>query len=346
MSSYWVTSPMSSAPWVRKRARTSSMSSTANMIRRMPNVFTGAFFGSTLTAAGAWNLSSSSRPWPSGVRIIAISHRTFSSPTTRSTQRPSTGISPSNSIPSSTKKAFAASRSSTTIRTLSIRLSVMSFLPTPSTPPRCSTPNRCGQSFDDVVRLQDERRGNGQAYGLGGLAIDNQLERRRLLDRKITRLRALQDLVNVSGGTPVHVQIVRTVRHEAAGVDVLPRRIYRGHADPRHRLDEASTVRREQRGIRVQHTVDAAQSLEGGGKIVCAAHWHRFELNAQHACSRLRSLELHCIRRMRRMREHRYPFRRGNELLEELHTLSGHIRSAEIDRHSCDVAARVSQTGD
>src|SRR5215470_1016278 len=56
MSSYWATSPMSSAPWVRKRARTSSMSSTANMMRRMPSVFTGAVFGSPLTAAGASNV--------------------------------------------------------------------------------------------------------------------------------------------------------------------------------------------------------------------------------------------------------------------------------------------------
>src|SRR5262249_44854569 len=77
-----------------------------------------------------------------GVRIIAISHRTLSSPTIRSTQRPSTGISPSSSIPSSTKKAFAASRSSTTMRTLSIRLSVMSFLSTLASRYQCSSVHR------------------------------------------------------------------------------------------------------------------------------------------------------------------------------------------------------------
>src|SRR5437016_2294744 len=33
----------SSAPWLRRRATTSSMSSTANMMRRMPSVFAGAF---------------------------------------------------------------------------------------------------------------------------------------------------------------------------------------------------------------------------------------------------------------------------------------------------------------
>src|SRR5215217_7164652 len=46
----------------------------------------------------------------------------------RSTEGPSTVVSPSNSIPSSTKNAIAASRSSTTMRTLSIRRIVMVVL--------------------------------------------------------------------------------------------------------------------------------------------------------------------------------------------------------------------------
>src|SRR6266571_3109882 len=121
MSSYCAISPTSSAPWLRRRATTSSMSSTANMMRRMPSVFAGALSGSALTAGGVWNFVSSSRLWPSGVRIMAMSARTSLSPTTRSTQRPSTGASPSSSIPSSAKNALAASRSSTTMRTLSIR---------------------------------------------------------------------------------------------------------------------------------------------------------------------------------------------------------------------------------
>src|SRR6266536_2376233 len=45
MSLYCATSPTSSAPWLRRRATTSSMSSTANMMRRMPSVFAGALSG-------------------------------------------------------------------------------------------------------------------------------------------------------------------------------------------------------------------------------------------------------------------------------------------------------------
>src|SRR5213594_915309 len=43
MSSYCAISPTSSAPWLRRRATTSSMSSTANMMRRMQRVRRRAF---------------------------------------------------------------------------------------------------------------------------------------------------------------------------------------------------------------------------------------------------------------------------------------------------------------
>src|SRR3954454_2729286 len=119
---------MSSAPWARMRATTASMPSTANMTRRMPSVFTGASTGPNRIALGVWNLSSS-MPCPSGVRIIARVARTSSSPISFPTKGPSTVVSPSSSRPSSMKNALTASRSSTTMRTLSIRLSVISFLP-------------------------------------------------------------------------------------------------------------------------------------------------------------------------------------------------------------------------
>ena len=72
-------------------------------------------------AAGVWYSVSSTLLWPSGVRIIAISLRMPSSPTVRSAKRPSIGALPSSSMPSSVKNATAASRSSTTMATLSIR---------------------------------------------------------------------------------------------------------------------------------------------------------------------------------------------------------------------------------
>src|SRR5581483_12214225 len=74
---------------------------------------------------GARKREISSRLWPSGVRIMAISTRMPRNPVTPSAHSPSIGARPSGSRPSSVKNAMAASMSSTTMPTLSIRLTVM-----------------------------------------------------------------------------------------------------------------------------------------------------------------------------------------------------------------------------
>ena len=89
-------------------------------------MFGGAIAGSISTSFGLRNFVSSSRPCPSGVRIITMSTWTLSSPLTRSTHGPSTGISPSSVMPSAVKKAIAPARSSTTTLTWSNLLMVMS----------------------------------------------------------------------------------------------------------------------------------------------------------------------------------------------------------------------------
>ena len=116
-SLYCATSPRSSAPWTRRRATVSWMSSTANMRRCRPSVLGGGFSGSARAAAGVWYLVSSSLPWPSGVRIIAISLRKCRRVAmVRSAQRPSICPLPSSSMPRRlVKNATAASRSSTTM---------------------------------------------------------------------------------------------------------------------------------------------------------------------------------------------------------------------------------------
>src|SRR6266516_2908200 len=62
LSSYWATSPTSSAPLARRRATASSTLSTVNMTLRRPSVFGGAIAGSISTSFGLRNFVSSSRP--------------------------------------------------------------------------------------------------------------------------------------------------------------------------------------------------------------------------------------------------------------------------------------------
>src|SRR6185295_18285009 len=55
-------------------------------------------------------------------------------------------------------------------------------------------------SLDHLIRPLEERLGDRQAEGLGGLEVDDQLELGGLLDREIARLRVLEDLVHVGRG--------------------------------------------------------------------------------------------------------------------------------------------------
>src|SRR5512143_479410 len=63
----------------------------------------------------------------------------------------------------------------------------------------------------------EERRRNRQAERLGGLQVDKQFESGRLLDRKIARVRASQDLIDVDGGTMVVADEIRRIGHQTAG---------------------------------------------------------------------------------------------------------------------------------
>src|SRR5262249_60804762 len=50
--------------------------------------------------------------------------------------------------------------------------------------------------FDHLIRPQQQRRRDGEAEGLGGLQIDDELELGGLLDGKVRRLGALEDAID------------------------------------------------------------------------------------------------------------------------------------------------------
>src|SRR5947199_5986182 len=70
-------------------------------------------------------------------------------------------------------------------------------------------------SFDDSIRPVQHRLRNRHADLLGCLEVDHQLKLRWLLDRKIGRLRALEDLVDVGSSPPRQIDTARPVHDEA-----------------------------------------------------------------------------------------------------------------------------------
>src|SRR5262245_134597 len=79
-------------------------------------------------------------------------------------------------------------------------------------------------SFDHLVGAGENRVWHGQAEGLGGLEIDDELEPGRQLDRQLARLGTLEDAIDIGGRTPVAVGEVLAVADQSSGLYVLPER--------------------------------------------------------------------------------------------------------------------------
>src|SRR5262249_58785564 len=86
------------------------------------------------------------------------------------------------------------------------------------------------RSFDYLVGAAEQGWRHVEAEGLGRDQVDDQLEFGRLLDRKVCRLRAAQNLVDKVGGAAIEVQKVRSIRHQTACFEITALRINRRQA--------------------------------------------------------------------------------------------------------------------
>src|SRR5262249_33049590 len=77
----------------------------------------------------------------------------------------------------------------------------------------------CTDLFNHLVGGREQPVGNLEAERLCGLEIDRQLVLDRVLHRKVGRLLALEDAIDVTGRAPVRVGRVGGVGDEAAGGD-------------------------------------------------------------------------------------------------------------------------------
>src|SRR5215510_7533833 len=114
---------------------------------------------------------------------------------------------------------------------------------------------------------------DGQTKGLGGLEVDDQLERGRLLDRQFAGLGPLENLVDVSGGMPKAIGEVRTIGHEAARGPIFPAHEHRGQPVFERKVDELpSGVWRD--GVADEDRVDPSlrDLRDGIPKIVTSSY--------------------------------------------------------------------------
>src|SRR5215831_19039521 len=110
--------------------------------------------------------------------------------------------------------------------------------------------------FDHLVGTGQDRWRHGETECLRGLEVDHQLECGRLLDRQISRLRALE---NLSGGntdlTPGAGE-ARSIANQASGSDEFPRKVDRWYR-------VASSQRNELFAAVVEHRIRADDEPAG-----------------------------------------------------------------------------------
>src|SRR5438128_815872 len=72
-------------------------------------------------------------------------------------------------------------------------------------------PCPCTPLLDHLIRLEEERRGDGEAQSLGGLEVNDQLKPHGLLHRQVAGLGPLENLVHIGRRTAPAIQRVVTV---------------------------------------------------------------------------------------------------------------------------------------
>src|SRR6516225_2940972 len=145
---------------------------------------------------------------------------------------------------------------------------------------------RLAHSFDHLVGAADERQRDGQPERSRGLEIDDQLDFRRLLDRQVARLLALEDAADINPGLTIHVRKAAIIAHQAPGRGEFAKLKDRGHAMTHRQRGEMFAAADEQ-SVGADHEtagLEFEQSGEGGVEIALAAGIEN--RNVQSQCAR------------------------------------------------------------
>src|SRR5258707_2929523 len=137
--------------------------------------------------------------------------------------------------------------------------------------------------FNHIVSLGEQRGRHGEQEAIRGLAIYDEFELGRLLDRKVGGLGDLQDFVHESGSAPEKVDEARAVGHQAPLVRDLAKAIRGWKAAAGSQGHDPGSIRKSEgviegnEGLRVASRGSAERRLE----VLGSAHIERLKRHAQ-----------------------------------------------------------------
>jgi hypothetical protein len=100
--------------------------------------------------------------------------------------------------------------------------------------------------FDHLIGAAKQRKRYGNAEGLGGFQIDDQIDLSDLLNRKISRLLPLENSANVFSEYTIRFRVIGSVTHETAGHWKLAVRINGWHCVLGCQIDKPITLGQEE----------------------------------------------------------------------------------------------------
>src|SRR4051812_49783184 len=114
--------------------------------------------------------------------------------------------------------------------------------------------------LDDLCRLLERRWLDRDAERLGGLQVDHAVKLCWLLNRQVSGLCALEDLVHIRRRPAPQLEDARREPKQPAGLSVLLERVRRREPIPLDKLEDLFEVERDQRVVQDDHRVGAPGS--------------------------------------------------------------------------------------
>jgi len=134
--------------------------------------------------------------------------------------------------------------------------------------------------LDHLVRLEEERRGNREAEGLGDLEVDDQFQLHEPLNGQVTRPGTFQDLVHVDRSTLSKLATAVAIGNEAPSLGKSPLLAHSGEPVRGRKVHDLLEVRVKRPLIRYEERVGT--TFDDGGKdcveLIGMAHRHALQL--------------------------------------------------------------------
>src|SRR5215467_4912727 len=137
-----------------------------------------------------------------------------------------------------------------------------------------------GASLDELIRTQQQRLGDSESQGLGGLHVYHQLVLAWCFDRKGSRVGAPQDLIDKEGSAAELLAQANRVGHEGPHLNELPGRAHRRQPMLTRLLGDAPSLREQERVCGHDERVNPLPSYgcERAFQVVPIAHIYAFDL--------------------------------------------------------------------